>query len=262
MSSPPPDPTPRSIWLIGGTQDSTHLAQALIHAAIPTVVTVTTESARHLYPTHPLLTILVGTLDPGAMGSWLQHHRIAGILDASHPFARIVSQGAIAAAQRHRIPYLRYERPSLGDLPPAPAPSDWHPQDLEETLWQGRRILLILGYRMLPQFQPWHDRATLFARILPSEIALKTALNAGFSPARLIALRPPISVNLERALWQQWDISLVITKASGQAGGEDIKRYLAEELGIPLVVLPRPFVAYPDQTSTLDQAIAFCQNIL
>ena len=35
---------------------------------------------------------------------------------------------------------------------------------------------------------------------------------------RIIAIRPPISRELEQALWQQWRISLVVTKASGQSG--------------------------------------------
>ena len=50
---------------------------------------------------------------------------------------------------------------------------------------------------------------------------------------------------METALWQQWRISLVVTKASGTAGGEDIKRQVAAKLGIPLIVIARPQIAYP-----------------
>jgi precorrin-6A/cobalt-precorrin-6A reductase len=65
---------------------------------------------------------------------------------------------------------------------------------------------------------------------------------------------------LEKALWQQWDISLVVTKASGTAGGEDIKRTVAAQLGIPLIVIDRPVVEYPQQTSDLSVAIEFCRQ--
>jgi precorrin-6A/cobalt-precorrin-6A reductase len=85
----------------------------------------------------------------------------------------------------------------------------------------GERTLLTLGYRQLRPFAPWQSQACLFARILPSLPALDGALAAGFTPERLIALRPPISAELETALWQQWQITQVITKASGPAGGED-----------------------------------------
>jgi precorrin-6A/cobalt-precorrin-6A reductase len=73
-------------------------------------------------------------------------------------------------------------------------------------------------------------------------------------------LRPPISNDLEAALWRQWQISLVITKASGSAGGEDIKRKVAAELGVSLVVITRPDVAYPLQTSDLLEALEFCRK--
>ena len=63
-------------------------------------------------------------------------------------------------------------------------------------------------------------------------------------------------------MWQQWQISLVVTKASGKAGGEDIKREVARELDIPLVVITRPQIIYPQQTDCLDEAIAFCQKYL
>ncbi|HEY9862494.1 MAG TPA: precorrin-6A/cobalt-precorrin-6A reductase, partial [Candidatus Obscuribacterales bacterium] len=85
---------------------------------------------------------------------------------------------------------------------------------------------------------------------------------AGFTPDRLFAMRPPISPDLEKALWQHWQISLVVTKSSGIAGGEDIKRQVAAELGMPLVAIARPPIIYPQQTSDLTTALAFCQQHL
>lgn len=247
------------IWLIGGTQDSAQLAEALVAAQLPTVVTVTTAAARSLYPTHPLLQVQVGILGPESMAGFLQEQTIGGILDASHPFATVVSQGAIAAAALASLPYIRYERTPLGESLAAAQTPDFDPQDLPLG---GHRVLLVVGYRLLPQFQIWHDRATLFARILPSEIALKTALDSGFSGRNLVALRPPVSLELERSLWRQWDISLVVAKASGTAGGEAVKRQVAQELEIPLILIPRPWVAYPQQTGDRATAIALCQQAL
>jgi precorrin-6A/cobalt-precorrin-6A reductase len=120
--------------------------------------------------------------------------------------------------------------------------------------------LLTVGYRPLPLFAPWQERATLFARILPSVVALQTSLEAGFSPDRLVALRPPVPLALERALWQHWQISQIVTKASGQPGGEETKRQLAAELGVSLIVIARPAIAYPQQTSNLDVALGFCRH--
>lgn len=127
---------------------------------------------------------------------------------------------------------------------------------------EGRRVLLTVGYRTLPLFLPWQDRCTLFARILPSVTALETAASAGFTQERLIALRPPIPIQLERALWQKWQIQMVVTKASGAPGGEDVKRQLAAELGVRLVIIDRPKLEYPAQTSDFATALEFCRRIL
>lgn len=246
------------IWLIGGTQESAQLAAAIAKANIPGVISVTTESARSLYPNTPLLQVWVGVITADTLEEFLQQQQIVAILDASHPYAVVISQTAIAASQKLQIPYLRYERPTL-----KPGKQEYS-LDFDTLLsgnyLLGQRVLLTIGYRPLHLFSSWHDKATLFARILPSAIALEAAIAAGFTPDKLICLRPPVSADLEKALWQQWIISLVVTKASGSAGGEDIKRTVASDLGIPLIAINRPFLNYPQQTSDLSVALEFCRQ--
>ncbi len=245
----------RRLWLIGGTTESAAIAAA-IPCNISCLVSVTTVSARGLYPPTPNLQVWVGRLlNSHQLEEFLRQQKITAVLDASHPYAVEISQRAISVTQKLKIPYLRYERPSIDN-------SSVINLDGFDTLLCGdylysHRVLLTVGYRVLPLFQPWQEKATLFARILPSAIALETALNSGFTNSRLICLRPPISVELERSLWQQWQISLVVSKASGTAGGEDTKRLVAQQLNIPLILVDRPAVNYPQQTSDLAIALEF-----
>lgn len=250
------------LWLIGGTQESVQLAAAIAQANLPCTISVTTESARSLYPTAPALRVWVGLLTPAKLQEFLHEQQIVAVLDASHPYAVEISKSAIAAARERQIPYLRYERPTVDTQLWASSVIEL---DSFDTLLAGNylhssRVLLTVGYKPLHLFQPWHDRSTLFARILPSAIALEVAFSAGFTQDRLICLRPPIWADLERALWRQWEISLVVTKASGTPGGEDVKRRVANDLGIPLVVITRPGVEYPQQTSDLLVAVEFCRQ--
>ena len=265
------------IWLIGGTQESATLANIIAQEGWPCTISVTTEAAMALYPPAPLLRVRVGKLDAFQLGQFLQSESISAILDASHPYAVEVSKLAIATAYQYQIPYLRYERPRLDLISQADHPSfpdlglensqiftglDSFDTLLRSEILTGQRVLLTVGYRTLPLFQPWQDKCTLFARILPSVPALEAALAAGFMPDRLIALRPPVSLDLERSLWQQWQISLVVTKASGVAGGEDVKRIVARELNVPVAVIERPAVEYPQQTSDVATAVEFCRQHL
>ncbi len=269
------------IWLIGGTQESAVLARAIAASQISCIISVTTESARSLYPTAPNLVTAVGCLTAESLPAFWQAWQVAAVLDASHPFAVEISELAIAAAAQLSIPYLRFERPLVNAelnagllnseehhseeyqlTPYASAIFDSFDDLLAGNYLTGQRVLLTIGYRWLQRFQPWQERATLFARILPSVTALEAAIAAGFPPERLIALRPPIAAEMERALWRQWQISLVVTKASGAPGGEDVKRQVAAELGISLVAIARPEIVYPNQTSDVSVALQFCRQHL
>lgn len=249
------------LWLVGGTQESVQLAVAIAQAQLPCTVSVTTQSARTLYPNAPAFTVWVGRLAPTQIEAFLQQQQITAVLDASHPFAVEISMSAIAASLKQRIPYLRYERPTVAVQADAASVMQL---DFDSLLagdyLRCSRVLLTIGYRTLKMFQPWQERSTLFARLLPSTLALEAAWEAGFTSDRLICLRPPISADLEAALWRQWGISLVVTKASGTAGGEDIKRTVAAQLGVPLIVIRRPTVDYPQKTSDLSVALEFCRQ--
>ncbi|MEA5468035.1 cobalt-precorrin-6A reductase [Spirulina sp. 06S082] len=252
--------TLKKVWVIGGTSESREIVTLLVSRSIPCLVTVTTEAARSLYPPSPGLDIRTGRLTPDRLEELLCWETIAAVVDASHPYASSISHHAIAITAQFKIPYLRYERPALATEGEIVVES--FQELLSGDYLCDRRVLLTVGCKTLPLFQPWHDRATLFARVLPVVNSLEVAIAAGFSPHRLIALRPPLSGELEEALWRQWHIDLVVTKASGREGGEEIKRSVAAKLGIPLLVVARPFVSYPQQTANLEDVFAFCDRHL
>ncbi|MEL6472329.1 MAG: cobalt-precorrin-6A reductase [Cyanobacteria bacterium J06623_4] len=276
------------IWLIGGTSESAEIASALSRAHLDYVVTVTTHVAKALYPA--TATVCVGQLTQQAMEAFARHWQIRGIVDASHPFACEVSRQAVALANSSAqasvrpsspssgtIAYLRYERPAIAPEPPIspniPTGSVLTHNDtiirmqsietlLNSDILNHQRVFLSLGYRHLERFAPLRQTAQLFARVLPSVEAISGAIAAGFSPSEIVAMRPPISPALEAALWQQWHITRVVAKASGTAGGEVTKRQVAKQLGIRLVLLERPQLAYPAQTQAVSEAVAFCRKTL
>ena len=247
------------IWLIGGTGESREIAQIIARDRIPCVITIATSQGKNLYPITPYLTVKIGKLAGEGIQKLCDQEKIIAIVDASHPFAVNISRNAMRIAQQQSIPYLRYERPPLKP----------NHQVIEvenfETLIQGnflqnKRVLLTVGYQSLPWFQKWQHQAILYARILPRIESLTVALQAGFTEDRLIAFRPPINEQLEQAIWQQGKMNLFVTKASGKQGGEAIKAQIAEALGIPLMVIKRPAIPYPQQTDKISDIIDFCRQ--
>ena len=262
------------LWIIGGTEESRRLVNLILthtsqpsRSPLPLLISVTTASARRLYPEHSAVTVAVGKLTAAQADAFIHTHAVGAILDASHPFATDISHLAIALAHQYELPYLRYERPQIAApanrtwLDAAGRPGNIVVSQLADLFAAGylaqERTLLTLGYRILSDFASWQSRGLLYARILPSETALAAALAAGFTSDRLIALRPPISKSLESALWQQWQITQVVTKASGQAGGEEHKLAIAAQLGVRLIRIARPELTYPAQTHCFDTAVEF-----
>ena len=234
----------------------------LLEFDIPFIVTVTTKTACSLYSTDD---IAVGRMNRVEMESFCQKGILA-VVDASHPYAVEVSQSAIVVAAKANLPYLRYER--LDCLGSTAIKSNANITQLASfndlvagDYLQSKRVLLTVGCKALPLFKSWQSKAVLFARVLPKISSLETASASGFTSDRLIAIRPPLNRALERALWQQWQINLVVTKASGTAGGEDVKRQVAADLNIPLIIITRPQVIYPQQTSVFAEVVAFCKQV-
>ncbi|MEM1369480.1 MAG: cobalt-precorrin-6A reductase [Cyanobacteria bacterium P01_H01_bin.15] len=246
------------VWLIGGTSEAITLANGLASQNIPVMITVATTEAISRYPQSSSVEIQSCRLTKADMVAFICERKLTRILDASHPFATEVSKFAIAAAQITQIPYLRYER----EEPTFPK-NEWVTEvsSFEELLNDqylvNQRVLLTMGVKSLPHFQPWQSRSQLFARILPRKNSYQQAFAAGFTTERLIALKPPITFEQEKDLWQSWQIERVITKASGIPGGENIKRELAERLHIPLVIWQRPNLQYPQLTQNLESALGY-----
>jgi len=276
------------VWLIGGTSESALLAEALAKAKVPFVVTVATESARGLYA--ETARVAVGALAVSEMTEFVRAWDVRCVLDASHPFADVVSRQAILlcqgsaialikdqykdqaedSTQENELAYLRYERSAVSAPSPAVAQNPGDSAICVDSLYeliktdilQHQRVLFTVGYRYLAKFAPLRQTSALFARVLPSVEAISGAIAAGFSSKEIIALRPPVSSAVEAALWQQWNITCVVAKASGAAGGEKVKRAIAAELGVQLVLITRPQMTYPNQTNSVPAAVEFCLKSL
>jgi precorrin-6A/cobalt-precorrin-6A reductase len=52
----------------------------------------------------------------------------------------------------------------------------------------------------------------------------------------------------------------VITKASGQPGGEQVKQRVAQALAIPLIIIDRPPVQYPLVSHSLEELVAIAET--
>lgn len=239
------------IWLIGGTTESRLIAEEIKKLALPLLITTATEEGREaaLYLELPIYT---GRMNGEQMEQFIYEQRISLIIDASHPYAREVSENSIKAAAAQTVPYLRYERES------SPLEGAKYFSTYEETVdylrHQEGKILLTIGSNRLESFKELVGER-LFVRVLPVPSSLEKCRELGIKSSRIIAIQGPFSTELNRALLREYNIRYLVSKESGPAGGVNNKLEAARLEGIEPIIIGRPALDYPERFSDLKKLI-------
>ncbi len=255
MHEPAPELTPqRHLWLVAGTGEGPLLAAALLKRGWRVQVSLVGASAGRAYAPHPDLELAIGAL-AGEVAIEAQLEAARGrsaaftwVVDASHPFARVISAQLAAVCRRQGQPLLRLGRPWIGVEDGSEAAG----QDimllgdlaaLANVDLSTDQLLLAIGARQLGAALAASNAAGHGARILPSPTALRLAQSAGLSDAQIACHRPGepglAPLVLERALCRHWGSTAVLARQSGGLT-EALWRQLAREEGLRLLLLRRP----------------------
>jgi precorrin-6x reductase len=258
-----------AVWVFSGTGDGNALAAAVAAQGHPVVVSAATEYGGSVaLQDCPGVSVWAGRQGVEARRQALRRSRARVLLDATHPFATLISEQLIALSRELGIPYLRYERAgALGaaDATHAADGTDAAGVEACDTMAQaailaaarGQRIFLATGSKDLALFlqAPGAAQRDWFARVTAEPEFVQRALDLGIPRSRLCAMQGPFSQGFNEALWRDWQIDCVVTKDSGEAGGYRAKLAAAQALGIPLIVVRRPAVAYPLAVGSFDAAL-------
>ena len=241
MHRPDLHQTPPRLWLIAGTGEGPMLAEQLLADGWHLTVSVVSAPAALAYRPHPGLSLRVGALGgANAVVAELAGAEACGqpyavVVDATHPFARQVSQQLAVACGARGQRLLRLRRPALegpATLLPGMA-------DLKGVPLMDQRLLLAIGARQLAAAVACSPGAVPHARLLPSPSALQEAMAAGLAPARVACLRPASAGAVERALVRRWRITTVLARQSG-GPTEQLWRQICGAERLQLLLLSRP----------------------
>ena len=183
------------------------------------------------------ITVHEGRLDADAIAAVLDADTL--LVDATHPYAALVSENLRAACAQTGAQYERLLRPALdsGDVvtvPDTAAAVEWlnnHPG----------RALLATGSKELAVFTAVEGyRERLVVRVLPSASVLEQCASLGFAGAQIIAMQGPFSHEMNVALLRQTRADILVTKDTGKAGGFAEKLSAAREVGATVLVIARP----------------------
>ncbi|MFW6287280.1 MAG: precorrin-6A reductase [bacterium] len=211
------------------------------------------------------LKVISKKLNKVEMVDFIKQNKIELIIDATHPFASNVSENAIKVSKELAIEYLRYERPEL-DLSHYPAKyllTVYGYQEAVEKAQEFERIFLTIGSNNLNYFtagiSKWEQR--LIARVLPDWKFIKKARSIGFTPSNLLAIQGPFSFELNKVLLKEFQADVLVSKASGKAGGLDTKIKAAIDLKIPVIIIRRSVLDYPIVFNGVEKLIDYISSL-
>lgn len=221
--------------IFGGTTEGRKLSKQLAEAGASVTVCVATEYGEEEQGSVPGITTRIGPLSAAEKQGLLRDAALC--VDATHPYARHVTESVRTACEEANVEYIRLLRPACemdGALVFDSA--------AEAALWLRQRegrVLLTTGAKELPAYADLEpDR--LIPRVLPSHEALNACEALGIPHRNIIAMQGPFTAELNAAIIRQYGARYVVTKDGGGPGGFPEKAAAAKETGAQLIVLRRP----------------------
>lgn len=250
------------IFLIAGTQDGRKLAEFLSTKNFDVTASVVSDYGRKLLETCAGIKINDKPLERDELEKILHEEHFDFLVDASHPYAKNISTNAIAATQAAQIVYIRYERAEIE----FDYEKIFHVDSYEEAALKaselGKNIFLTTGSRNLKIFVDLLKDCNLTTRILPTAEVLTQCEALGLTPKNIIAMQGAFSVELNVEIFKHAGAEVIVTKNSGQIGGADTKLEAAKILNLPVVMIDRPKINYPNLAKTFDDVLKFLEESL
>ena len=100
------------------------------------------------------------------------------------------------------------------------------------------------------------ENTRLIARMLPRIDNMEKCAELGIEQKNIVAIQGPFSKELNKALYRQYGVTLMITKESGKVGSVDEKLEAALECDIETIMIARPNVNYQNVHFSYDHVIA------
>lgn len=225
-------PSTLRVLILGGTGEARELADRLTRQSGMHVVS--SLAGRVATPHLPVGEVRVGGFGGAAgLAQWLRSNPVQAVIDATHPFAAMITSNAARAAADSHVPLIVLRRSAWG----AGEGDRWTVvPSMEEAARAvsalGTRALLTIGRQGVGAFADVEGVWFLIRCIDPP---------VGRRPRNheVVLARGPFTFASELELLRRNAVDVVITKNSGGAATR-AKLDAAREVGLPVLVVERP----------------------
>ena len=232
-----------NVLVIAGTTESRQVIEKLLseNPKEKILASVATQLGREMLLEYDI-DVPVGRLDYDGFLSLLSENPCEKIVDASHPFAKIVSETVKKAADATGIPYERYERTNIQ--------YDYegivHAKNVQEAITLlnelDGNVFLTTGVNTAAAYMSGVENGAerLFIRVLDNVSSLEGCAKAGYPQSHVFGKMPPYTVEDNVKLIKKTGAEVLVSKDSGKTGGVDVKVEACRQTGIKMILIDRP----------------------
>ncbi|MGA2893406.1 MAG: cobalt-precorrin-6A reductase [Xanthobacteraceae bacterium] len=243
------------ILILGGTTEARLLGERL--AARGGLDVTLSLAGRTATPVPHAVPVRVGGFGGVAgLANYLAAEGIDAMIDATHPYAMVISQNAVAVAHATGVSFLTLHRPAWR----AVAGDRWIEVDdtnaaVSAIGEQGRSVFVALGRNELAPFTSAPQHRYLVRSVDPVKPPLP------LPHVTYITARGPFREADDHALMTAHGIEVVIAKNSGGNAAYG-KIAAARALGVDVILVRRPPEPEAPAVETIDAAVAWLDHTL
>ena len=229
----------KKVLVFAGTTEGRELAELLADSNIKCSVCVATDYALELM-NDKRLDVHCGRLTEEEMEVLMRDGKFDVVVDATHPYAQIVSQNVRQAADKESISLIRLRR-STESAEEGFVSFKTHEECSAWLSFQTGNILLTTGSKDLGSYAKNETiKNHLFVRVLPGEESIRLCTANGITGRQIIAMQGPFSAQMNECILREYSIDWMVTKISGHAGGFEEKVEAAKKAGVGICAILPP----------------------
>jgi precorrin-6A/cobalt-precorrin-6A reductase len=245
----------KRLLILGGTTEARKLGERI--AARGEFDVTLSLAGRTAQPVPHAVPVRTGGFGgAGGLADYLVANEIDAMIDATHPYASVISANATEAARNTGVAFIALRRPPWTKV----AGDRW--TEVDDTAAAvgavgaaPRRVFVALGRNDLGPFATAPQHVYLFRSVDPIDLPLP------LPQATYITARGPFSEADDRALMQAHGIEAVIAKNSGGNAAYG-KIAAARDLGIEVILLRRPAAPAVRAMETIDAVMEWLDHAL
>jgi len=247
------------VIVFAGTTEGRMLTEFLGNSKVNVLACVSTDFGKHMIEENEFITVSSERLGESGLRR-IMSEGCSAVIDATHPYATIISGKIREACRETGKEYIRLLRPEgkteYDDIVIVPD-IDSAVEYLRKT--QGN-ILVTTGSKELEKFSKLDNyKERVFGRVLSTPQVSQKCSEIGFEGENIFCMKGPFCEELNYGMLRQVQAKYMVTKDSGEPGGFEDKMRAAEKANVKVILVGRP--EEPETGHTYEEVVKIIRDI-